>query len=131
MTDVAIQLERQIESLNNRLEKIEMSATRNNLLFYGITAEEGENCEQRIKDFIAAKMESADDIEVEDAYQMGRGQSLNKPIKVTLKNNADKGKFFKHVKNLKDKKNELDRPYFVQSDLPERQQEEDHWQRKI
>ena len=128
LTNVAIQQERQLENLKVQIDNMERQAGQNNLLIYGIQEME-EDCMESVKDFIKLKLEYATEVEILDAYRMGSGK--NRPIKIKLKDRSDKSTIFKHAKNLKGKKNELDKAYFIQNDLPEGLQEAERWQRQI
>ena len=103
--------------------------TRNNLIVYGLEETEGENCKQKVIDFFKVKMEAPNDVSIVDSHHFGQGKT--KPIRVKLDNVNDKGYIFKHTKNLKGKKNTLDKSYYVQNELPEWMQEQERWERQI
>ena len=132
----ATRQEKQKEQLVNCIDRMEADKLKKNVLIFGMpeaetTDEEAEkeNCVQLIKDFISVKLEIEQTINTEDAYRLGKGK--NRPIKVQPSDVKDKVLLFKNAKNLKEKTNDFGKKYFLQSELPERLQEEERWQRQI
>ena len=131
LMNIAIQQEKQIDNLKDRLDKMEGNASKKNILTHGVEESPSEDIKQVVQNFINVKMEIPEvhEVGIRDAYRLGRGE--NRPIKVQLANVSDKITIFKHAKYLKGKKNTNKKTYFIQNDLPEKQQEEDKWQRRI
>ena len=129
LTCTATKQEKEIETLKQRMEKIETNLLKDNIVISGIEETENEDCVQKVKDFIAVKMEAPEEVKILDAFRIGGGKM--RAIRVKLGGNKDKTYIFQHAKNLKGKKNSNEKSFFVQNDLPEKSQEEDRWQRQL
>ena len=114
-----------IDELVSKEEQSNLRAMRNNLIIKGITETKGEI----IKAFFRDKMLITHDIQIQYAYRVGSGET--RPMIVHLKNNSDKGKIFKHSKNLKDLKNEKGRKFQVRNQLTAKATQKENRNRDI
>ena len=120
-----IRLEKQVERLNKKVEDLEWRDMRENLVFYNIEEQEGENCETVITDFLKKKMNiSACDIysqanlggeiRIDTAHHLGKRNTsqASRPIVVKFVTRKGREMVLQHGKNLKGMK------YFVREQMP-------------
>ena len=129
LTGVTVRQEKEIKKLQDKLEGMEATANRHKLIITGIQDKEGENVVHEVLAFFKAKLLIQETIELQYARHFGQGE--NKSIEVALTHIKHKGLIYKHLKNLKDVKNEKGYRYQVRDHLPERLQEEDYRRCKI
>ena len=129
LTKTVIQQERQINQLTAKMETMQAQQLSNNLLIWGIDEVNDEDAKETAKDFFKLKMEIESDIAVKRVYR--KGKSEPRLLFVQLEDKEDKQAIYKHVKNLKAKKNSKEKGYIVRDDLPEGQQELDRRQRYL
>ena len=130
LTKTVISQERQISELNNKIENIQLEKTKNNLMIWGVDETEGEeDVGETFKDFVKLKLEITSTVPVNKVQR--RGKKSPRMLWVELANNDDKYLIFKHLKNLKGKKNMQGFGYSIREDLPESMQEQDKRYRSI
>ena len=123
LTNIIIKQEERINILERRLTAMHHKELKPNLIIKGLIEKEDENKSSRleiVKDFFKEVMEIEQDIEVLDAFRVGKGKV--KPMLVKLKDPSDKAIIFSHVSNLKEKTNARKKLFFVQDDEAEDQQ---------
>ena len=123
LTTVSVRQENEIGKLKDRLNRIEADSMKSHLLISGIEEKEEEDCSKLITNFFKLKCKITDTIEIKDAHRIGQG--TNRTIRVKLADDDDKGKIFNNAKNLRGKKNNRDKGYFIQNEQPEALQEEE------
>ena len=90
---------------------------RNEMVFRGIEEKQKENCITVIKEFMSQKMKiGTEAVKIVKAHRMGSGK--DRPMLIELASTMDKGKIYKHVKNLKGLTNMNDQYYQVSDHLP-------------
>ena len=94
-----------------------MSSTRANLFIKGLVIRKDESIDSVVTNFFKEKMGIQETIPIAEAYKINK-KDKNTIIKIELSNQRDRGKIFKHVKNLKDCKNEFGKAYHLDLDLP-------------
>ena len=112
-----------INECKGQLENIQMSSMCNNIIIRGIKESENENCVQLCADFFRHKMKIESPVGIANAYRISGGK--DRPMLVILQNNKDKGRIFKHGKNLKDVTNYEGDAYRVDNQLPGAKQEKE------
>ena len=80
---------------------------RNNVLFHGITETDGENCEQKVKDFIKKYCKLSNTFVFEACHRLGRNKTGNigtatRPVIAKFLNRADKELVMRTKKDLPD-----------------------------
>ena len=121
ISNIAMRQHQDIKVLQEKLEAMENKKNKNNIIITGLKTEEGKTCSETVADFYKLKLEIATPIVIVNAYK--RGKHADSPMCVVLKDIADKGKIYKHVKNLKGKQNEQGKSYQVRDDLTIKEQE--------
>ena len=64
-------IERQNQTLQDRSNDLEWRSLRENLLFYGIKEDKGENCEEVVKDCISCALEIEENISLDRVHRLG------------------------------------------------------------
>ena len=64
LTSATTKQERQIEGLQQLIEKIEINANKNNVMIYGIEEDKEEDCKQVVTNFIKVKMEAPEEVSI-------------------------------------------------------------------
>ena len=119
----------ELDHMRQRMDRLEADKKKYNILIFGIEEKESEDLTKLIQDFFLLKMEISDTITLSNVFRRGTGKA--RPIVVQLAKLADKGKIYKHAKNLKGKTNSNERSYQVRDNLPENAREEDKKHRDI
>ena len=130
LTNVCVRQEHELKDISRKVLAMEMCENRAYLLIYGIGVTQYEDVKGTVKDFFKRKLKIEREIPIANAYKLGKTGNF-RPIKVILQQPQDKGTIFKHVKNLKGLKNEMDKPYRIDDDLPANLQEEHQCLRQI
>ena len=105
--------------------------TKRNLLIWGLDEEADEDVKQVVKDFFKLKMEIEKDIQITKAYRRGKKEVTGRQVLVELSEMTDKFIIYKHLKNLKEKTNNLGKKFTVRDDLPPARLEADRRQRQL
>ena len=130
LKNMMINQDEKINILEARLTASYQRELRPNLVIYGIleSAEEDRSVlYQKVTDFFKETLElsaESDEIEFWDAYRLGQGRA--RPVLVKLTHVSDKAKIYSNSSVLKDKVNAKKKPYFVQDDMSEQQEEDKH-----
>ena len=98
---------------------MEMERFKPNLFIKGIVESKDEDVVAEVKSFFKNQLLIAEDIPIKHANRTGKGKVRS--IFVALENSRDKAQIYGNITNLQDKKNELDKYYRVEDQLPARQ----------
>ncbi|XP_078580526.1 uncharacterized protein LOC144872269 [Branchiostoma floridae x Branchiostoma japonicum] len=120
--------DKEIDNLNARLAEVEAHANRNEqysrkncLLVFGIPpppSTEGENCAETIIEFTKKHLNvdmKASDIDI--AHRVGRPRDGAQPIIVKFSNYAKRSQVYMSKKQLKGKRNAMDKPFVIRENL--------------
>ena len=129
ITNVVIQHDDKFEELRNELLHIKANLTKAEILIFGIIEKDKENCKEVVKNFFKNTMGIQTEIEVVAASR--RGKASQRPMWIQLANAGVKGLIYSNVTKLKGKKNENERGYRIQDNLPETMAEPKQRQRQI
>ena len=120
MMDLIIRQDQCINELSNQVLSLQARSMKRNIIINGLKEADKENCKETSINFLKNKMK-IEDIDVEVAHCIGAG--TDQPMVVSFKNTAEKSKVFGKVKNLKGVKNEDDKSYQIDDQLPEEMSE--------
>ena len=120
MMDLIIRQDQRINELSNQVLSLQARSMKRNIIINGLKEADKENCKETSINFLKNKMK-IEDIDVEVAHCIGAGTDW--PMVVSFKNTAEKSKVFGKVKNLKGVKNEDDKSYQIDDQLPEEMSE--------
>ena len=109
-----------IQELTEKVDRLEYDKMRPNLYIKGITEKENENTINVVQEFLKQKLKIDGTINIKASRRVGK--SKHKPILVTLANPRDKGRIYSNVHNLQGIKNELNRAYQIEDQLPSKMQ---------
>ena len=114
----------QLKSLNDKVAMLTARSMENNITISNLEKDSGkeENCKQNVLEFLRAQVEiDADENEIYVAHRIGKWskkQEHPRMMVVRLKHPL-KERIFSNIKNLKGKKNESGRPFYVNKQLPD------------
>ena len=121
---VVIKHDRKLQTIDSKVNKVEVSIARPYLIITGIIEKKGENCKELVKAFFAQQMKITEEIAITTAHRVGKTGQDNRDIRCCLSDVGDKATVYKHAKNLKDKTNEEGKNYFISDQLPDKQDEQ-------
>ena len=115
MSGTIIRMSKEMEEMKSRLNELEKSGNRTNLMIYGfkLIAAKKERHEM-LKKFLKDTMNV--NVAVEDSYYVGEGDQ--KPLIMCFASVADRNKVFYSKTKLKDYVNEMDKPFYIKEMLP-------------
>ena len=105
-----------LQEIHNREDDSDLRNMKNNLIVYGITERKPERCVEVATNFFTNIMKINEPIQIQYAHRLGKGNQ--RPLLIHLKTTSEKGKIYKHSKNLKDLKNENNKKYKIRDQLP-------------
>ena len=111
VTGISVKQEHEIQECKENIDDLKSKAIQDLLRIEGIVPTEKENRKQVVKTFFKEVLEIEREIPILDAYRVGKGDF--KPMIVQLQNHRDKGLIYKNSKNLKDKTNSDNQPYYI------------------
>lgn len=122
VANVVIRQDEQINTLHRKLAEAQQREMSANLVITGIPEKQNENPIQEYNKFIQDQLEIQELIPIHRAYRIGAG--ANRPLVVELRDPlTQKGKIYKSVKKLRQKRNPQGNRYFVADHLPEEMNE--------
>ena len=107
-----------ITTIDHKVTNMQTRSMRKNLIISGIKEKSKENCKVVANKFFKDKLKIDEELPIATAHRLGDKSNEERPLIVQLTNQADKGKIFQHVKNLKDLESEVGAGYFVNEQLP-------------
>ena len=116
MADIIVRQDQRIYELEEKLLMMQSRSMKNNIIVSGIQEKKGEKCDQVTKAFIQGKLK-VEDPKIDVSHRIGTGN--NRPIVVRFPNVAEKAKIFSNISNLKGVKNEQQKSYRIDNQLPE------------
>ena len=125
LTNIVINQEEKIRSLENRSTAAYQREKRANMIIHGIIEAKNETRAQlnlSITQFFQSIMEIEDEIEIADAYRIGDGRVRS--IMIKLAHPSDKSLIYSNASNLQGKENARKKLYFIQEDMSDIQQEQ-------
>ena len=105
-----------IDELQDKNEENDIRSMRNCLIIIGITESKGEVAITLIQHFLKNVMKITTDIPIQAVHRVGDGK--NRPLRVVLQNQRDKGIIYKNVSNLKNVTNDRGKKYQIRDQLP-------------
>ena len=112
----------------DKINQLEVRMLKNNMMITGIKEMKDENCVDKVTKFLTECMKISKKIVINAAYRIGKREN-DRPIVIKLADAGDKAIIYKHVKNLKELKNEDGNNYYVNDQLPDKQSEDQRTKR--
>ena len=112
---IGIKAEQHTNLLSLKVDRLEARTLRGSLVLRGIPEKENEVCKEVVAKFLKNEMQIENPPEVQTENRFGKGKF--KAISFRLADPSEVGIIFKHVSNLKDKRNVNDKPYSIDKQL--------------
>ena len=129
LVQAAIKAEERVDDLDKKLERMEDRSAKGCFRLYGITEHKDEKPKDVIANFFKEKLKITGEVEIQTAYRVGKGKA--RPMFVKLYDSNETAAILKSTTNLKDVKNDNDKPFFVREQLTEKREEEPKQQRDV
>ena len=129
--EVVIKTEREVESINRRMEKIEVKMCKGSLMVYELDDAKDDNPRSSAKTFLTDYLELSFIPEIQTAYRLGKWTGKCRPLFIKLLDPNDTAYIFENVSNLKGKKSKADKYIRVTEQTTEKEAEKKKRQREI
>ena len=120
LVKATIKCEQDLKVVKNKLQRVEVTQLKGNLVLSGIPETKGENVFDKVESFFKMQMQIGNTVEVQSAYRLGKQMDKPRPIFVCLYNAEDAGYVMSHAKNVADKTNDMGTNFVVKEQMTER-----------
>ena len=125
VTEVTVKTEFNASISNDKIERLEAKILKGGLTITGLKEVKDEKCKETVKAFFTNKLQlGEDDVPIQTAYRIGKKGNDYRTMYVKLIDSNHLGLIFSKVSNLKDERNDNDKPYFINEQHTEKENEE-------